>query len=160
MPATVFASTGGRKYHFDKACKAFESAQMLSDMDCGCDTYCTHRLPVMHGLVRMSSTKAAMDGKLPCLVCVPAHLRELPEAETFGHEPASNDVDYWGETNDDLPVCARCTRTVRAWLPEVIGQHPDGRVITAEDRRVSFEVAVLWPCTSAIVLGLVPRPAE
>ncbi|MFE9448334.1 hypothetical protein [Streptomyces sp. NPDC006739] len=84
----------------------------------------------------------------------PAPTELGPSAEDFGHQPVSNDVDYWGETNDDPPVCARCTRTVRAWLPVVIGQHPDGRVITTEDRRVSFEVAVLWPCTSAIVLGL------
>ena len=82
-----------------------------------------------------------------------------PSAETFGHEPTSSDVDYWGETTDNPPVCARCTHTVRAWLPVVIGQRPDGSVITRDaEQRTAFEVAVLWPCTSAVVLGLAPRP--
>ena len=157
MGAIVFASAGSRKYHFNQDCKAFHSAQELSDLDCGCDTYCTHRMPVMHALVRMSATKAAMDGKLPCLHCVPQHLRELPDTEHFGHQPVSNDVDYWGETTDDLPVCARCSRWISAWSPVVIGQEPNGRVITSGEQRVRFEIAVLWPCTSAIVLGLADR---
>ncbi|TXJ78587.1 hypothetical protein E2C11_16400 [Streptomyces lavendulae] len=79
-----------------------------------------------------------------------------PCPETFGHKPVSNDVDYWGETTDDPPVCARCarcTRTIRAWMPVVVDQRPDGRVIT-RDQWISYEVAVLWPCTSAIVLDL------
>lgn len=139
MPATVFASAGGRKYHFDKDCKAFEGAQTLSDLDCGCDTYCTHRLPVMHGLIRMSSTKAALDGKLPCLGCVPKHLRDLPETQHFGHQA----TEFFG-----VMVCARCTTWDRNyWLDEWGNDHRSER----------YPVPVAWPCTSAIVLGLAPR---
>ena len=133
MGAIVFASAGGRKYHFDKGCKAFDSAQMLSDWDCCCGDYCTHRSPVLHALVRMSATKAAMDGKLPCLACVPQHLRELPETENFGHEPM--DVITNGKLR--AVACARC----RQW--DIYGY--------------SREASVRWPCTSAIVLGLVAR---
>ncbi|MBI0296761.1 hypothetical protein JBE04_20430 [Streptomyces sp. PRKS01-29] len=132
MTAIVFASAGGRKYHFDKQCKAFDNAQMLSDLDCGCDTYCTHRLPRMHGLQRMSSTKAAMDGKLPCLTCVPPHLREMPKTETFGHEPIELDGDHF---------CARCRNH---------GFDEDGD---------PWSYPTLWPCTSAAVLGIVERGA-
>lgn len=132
MPATVFSSVGGRKYHFDKGCKAFESAQMLSDWDCCCGDYCNHRSPVMHGLVRMSSTRAAVDGKLPCLACVPAHLRELPETEDFGHRPVEIQGDHF------------CTRCRTPYIDDAETQ----------------SYPTLWPCTSAIVLGLVPRPTE
>jgi hypothetical protein len=139
MPAIVFASAGGRKYHVDRNCKAFESAQMLSDLDCGCDTYCTHRLPRMHAGVRMSSTKAAMDGKLPCLACVPTHLRELPETESFGHEPTRG-ISLFGVAET---VCQRCTE----WGVFYVRGNDD-----------FSPVQILWPCTSANVLGLVPRP--
>ncbi|MDH6610245.1 hypothetical protein M2164_005880 [Streptomyces sp. SAI-208] len=133
MGAIVFTSAGSRKYHFDKGCTAFHSAQELSDLDCGCDTYCTHRMPRMHSLVRCSATKAAMDGKLPCLACVPQHLREMPQSEHFGHEPM-NVI-----TNGKLRavVCARCQQL------DIYGY--------------SREASVRWPCTSAIVLGLVDR---
>lgn len=138
MGAIVFASAGGRKYHFDKGCKLFEAAQILNDLDCGCDTYCNHRMPRLHGLVRMSATKAAMDGKLPCLACVPTHLRELPDVETFGHEPMWADFGQCvvdpGACNcpyhDEQQACTRCRH----------GRQP-----------------VQWPCTSAVVLGLVNR---
>lgn len=138
MGAIVFSSAGSRKYHFNKGCKAFESAQMLSDWDCGCDTYCTHRMPRMHGLVRMSATKAAIDGKLPCLACVPEHLREMPDAEDFGHWPTRG-ISLNSLCDD---VCQRCTEP-GAWY---------GRGV---DEMTPVHIA--WPCTSALVLGLVQR---
>ncbi|QLJ06787.1 hypothetical protein HZZ00_37805 (plasmid) [Streptomyces sp. NEAU-sy36] len=91
----------------------------------------------------MSITKAAMDGKLPCLVCVPEHLREVRTADDFGHKPIP-----WlaGQT-----VCARCkTRSRRYSLDEWGNDHSHGPYLDP----------VLWPCTSAIVLGLVPRNTE
>jgi hypothetical protein len=141
MGAIVFASAGSRKYHFDKDCTAFHSAQNLSDLDCGCDTYCTHRMPRMHSLVRMSATKAASDGKLPCLSCVPQHLREFgPAAEDFGHWPTKG-ISLTGLSET---VCQRCTEW-GVWYGD------------AHDLR---DVHILWPCTSAIVLGLAPRPCS
>ncbi|MFF1444189.1 hypothetical protein [Streptomyces sp. NPDC058295] len=136
MPAIVFVSGAGRKYHFDQQCKAFQTAQELSDLDCGCDTYCTHRLPRMHPLIRMSSTKAAIDGKLPCLTCVPPHLRELDASDSFGHEPTTG-ISLFGLAET---VCQRCTEW-GVWYG------------SADDLR---PVHILWPCTSAVVLGLVP----
>jgi hypothetical protein len=138
MGAIVFTSAGSRKYHFDKACTAFHSAQELNDLDCGCDTYCNHRLPRMHGLRQMSATKAAIDGKLPCLACVPEHLRELPESEGFAHEPTVG-TSLFGLAEQ---VCQRCTEW-GVWYGTVTEMRP---------------VHIPWPCTSAIVLGLVPRP--
>jgi len=157
MGAIVFASAGGRKYHFDKGCKAFEFGQQLNDWDTPDDAYlASWNYPSLHALVRMSATKAAMDGKLPCLACVPEHLREMPDTEDFGHEPVQHDREFFGEMSDDPPVCARCSRTIRGWFPVVIDQELSGRVIT-QDQYISYEIAVLWPCTSAVVLGLAPR---
>jgi hypothetical protein len=149
MGAIVFSSAGSRKYHFNQGCKAFESAQMLSDLDCGCDTYCNHRMPVMHGLVRMSATKAAIDGKLPCLACVPEHLREMPDSDDFGHRPVpvthlGNIFTRWSNCQschdeETEQVCIRCVEFDARQLFR-IPTHP-----------------VHWPCTSAIVLGLAER---
>lgn len=139
MGAIVFSSAGSRKYHFNQGCKAFESAQMLSDLDCGCDTYCNHRMPVMHGLVRMSATKAAIDGKLPCLACVPEHLREMPDSEDFGHEPFG--------PYDGILICVRCYTTATRCSVDAFEQ----------PHRLRVRDVVPWPCTSAIVLGLVER---
>jgi hypothetical protein len=83
----------------------------------------------------------------------PAPTELGPSAEDFGHQPVSNDVDYWGETNDDPPVCARCKVTIRALTPVIVDVDRYGRRIT-EEQWVSYEEAVPWPCTSAIVLGL------
>lgn len=60
--------------------------------------------------------------------------------DDFGHEP----FEY-----DGVPICARCyTTEVRC-------------SVDAFDtpRRLAVRRAVFWPCTSAVVLGLVPRPA-
>lgn len=77
-------------------------------------------------------------------------------SETFGHEPVSTDVDYWGETTDDPPVCGRCSRTVRALTPVIVDVDMQGRRVT-EEQWITYPESVRWPCTSAIVLGLAPR---
>lgn len=81
----------------------------------------------------MSSTKAALDGKLPCLACVPAHLRQMPDTDAFGHEPVWIDGDWF---------CARCR---------------DRGFDVHGDRWI---YPTLWPCTSAVILGLVPRQSR
>ncbi len=142
MSAIVFATTASRKYHFDQQCKAFHNAQDLNDWDCCCGDYCNHRGPVLHSLVRMSSVKAALDGKLPCLRCVPAHLRTMPlpeDDEYFGHEPVKG-ISLFGLSET---VCQRCTE----------------RGVWYGDANELRDVHILWPCTSAIVLGLEPRPS-
>ena len=138
MGAIVFTSAGSRKYHFDQDCSAFHSAQLLSDADCGCDTYCTHRMPRMHSLKRATASGAAIDGKLPCLACVPVHLREMADTEDFGHWPTRG-ISLNSLADD---VCQRCTEW-GVWYGN------------ADDLR---PVHIPWPCTSAIILGLAPRP--
>lgn len=145
MPAIVFASAGGQKYHFDMRCKAFELGQQLNDVDTPDDAYlASWAYRKLHPLKRMSSTKAAMDGKLPCLACVPAHLRDLPETGTFGHEPV---LSAWGIVfGEDNTVCKRCRKRSMPVEDDYGNTHP------GQLEQVS------WPCTSAIVLGLAPRP--
>lgn len=144
MGAIVFTSAGSRKYHFAEGCSAFHSAQALSDADCGCDIYCTHRMPRMHSLKRMSAAKAAMDGKLPCSACVPQHLRELQAPDAFGHEPIWTDGGYCGGCEGcgdtaEREVCARCLRMIHPLLGP---------------RRLD---SVEWPCATAVALGLASR---
>ncbi|MEU4947682.1 hypothetical protein [Streptomyces lavendulae] len=61
-------------------------------------------------------------------------------AETFGHEPRLGFVDGRALSN----VCARCSISVT---------HYDEAYQPSRWTR-----PVRWPCTTAIVLGLVPAP--
>jgi hypothetical protein len=64
----------------------------------------------------------------------------VSKPETFGHEP----FEY-----DGVPICTRCyTTSVRCSLDAF-----------EVPRRSAVRLPVPWPCTSAVVLGLVPRPA-
>jgi hypothetical protein len=80
-----------------------------------------------------SPQRAAERGKLPCLHCVPAALRVFPplHGQDFGHRPVVRFVDGRALNR----VCARC-----------ITNTPTG------------VWGVRWPCTSAVVLGLISRP--
>ncbi|MEW2070054.1 hypothetical protein, partial [Streptomyces sp. NPDC007346] len=62
-----------------------------------------------------------------------------PATETFGHEPTCG-ISLFGLAET---VCARCTER-GVWYGDANELRP---------------VHILWPCTSAIVLGLAPRPA-
>jgi hypothetical protein len=145
MGAIVYASASPRAdtYHFDRKCTFLVYGQELNDWDCGCDWGCGHRGPQIHRIDRLSDNKATIDLRLwPCRYCVPAHLRRFPPSETFGHEPFTCD-DGTGRV-----LCARCVRKKRPFSWDV-----DGEKITG----FTF-LPVRWPCTSAIVLGLAPRP--
>lgn len=63
-----------------------------------------------------------------------------PSAETFGHEPF---------VYDGVPICRRCYVNVTRCSVDAF----------EEAHRLRVREAVLWPCTSAVVLGLEPRPA-
>ncbi len=87
---------------------------------------------VCHAVLPTAIEQAAGTGKTPCARCKPP----LAAASSFGHEPVTN--PHFG------PVCARCLTGVT---------HYD------EAYRPSRWVKpTLWPCTSAVVLGLAPRP--
>lgn len=75
---------------------------------------------------------AAACGKLPCLRCIPAALRVFPPlyGQTFGHEPVFIMGDHF---------CARCRTRDH-------DEYGDPR-----------SYPTLWPCTSAVVLGLASR---
>lgn len=137
MGAIVFASTWG-KYHFNRQCSGLRAAQDLSDWDCWDGDHCRHDHPRPSVVKRMSDTKARLDGKQPCLKCVPQHLRTFDNTgDTHGHEPVDEYADRPGITRI---VCARCI----TWTPMPSVGLQCGRRVD-------------WPCTSAIVLGLAPR---
>lgn len=68
----------------------------------------------------------------------PAMPELIPSEDDFGHRPTKG-ISLFGLSE---VVCQRCTEH-GVWYG------------TAEELR---DVHILWPCTSAIVLGLVPRP--
>ncbi|MGW5173199.1 hypothetical protein ACWERY_02375 [Streptomyces sp. NPDC004082] len=121
--------THGSKYHTDGKCPRLVSGEMLHDWDG--DDYGGSFLAGGYRIVS-NIHDAIMRGKLPCLGCVPADLREYPPlyGQTFGHRP----VEVFGEQ-----CCARCRdRGIDEYGDPWI--HP-----------------TIWPCTSAVILGLVPR---
>jgi hypothetical protein len=141
MNATVYTTAGGRRFHADRWCRALESGRNLADTDCGCDEYCRHRMPQRHALDPRVPRVAVQRGFTACRVCVPRAFALPPTGETYGHEP----VDEYAGTPEGARglsriVCARCIRWTR-W----------------REVRLYCGRRVDWPCTSAIVLGLVPR---
>lgn len=136
--STVYV-THGRKYHTDPACPRMINGENFHDWEGDIDygggfTAGTYRRE------DPSPQYAAMRGKLPCLGCVPAEERVFPPlyGQDFGHEP----FEY-----DGVPICARCyTTEARCSIDAFDAPH-----------RQIVRVVVLWPCTSAIILGLVNR---
>ncbi|MEU5476703.1 hypothetical protein [Streptomyces mirabilis] len=130
--------THGRKYHTDPDCPRMLGGEYLHDWD-GDGHYDTGFTAGSYRIADPSAQYAAMRGKLPCLHCVPAELRVFPPlyGQTFGHRPVIGFIDGRALTR----VCARC-HTLRPNGPRFFG--------TAKE-------PVRWPCTSAHVLGLVPR---
>jgi hypothetical protein len=136
MSATVYTTLAGERFHFDRECRALNAGQMLNDWDCG--DYCNHQHPQEHPKRTRSNLGATLLGYTACRVCVPRAFALPATGGTYGHEP----VDEYADTpfRTERIVCARCTRWTR-W-PDV---------------GLSVGQRVAWPCTSALVLGLVPR---
>jgi hypothetical protein len=146
MGATVYTTARGRRFHAIHWCRALESGQMLSDWDYDYEfpPPSGTRLPQVHAVKRRSSISAAHHGYTACRVCVPPALALPPSGETYGHELIDQ---YAGTPEGDRgvsnAVCARCS--VWEWDPAL---------------RLNFGFPVRWPCTSAVVLGLVLRPEK
>lgn len=145
VPATVHTTDVGTNYHHTADCSALVNGQAFFDADCGEDV-CHHRHPQPHAIREIPLADAVALFKWPCPFCFglmssdafengllpPAMIP--PSAETFGHEPI---------TYDGAVICKSCYLGSRDWHRR------------EEPRRV-----VSWPCTSAYVLGLVPRPVQ
>ena len=132
--------THGRKYHTNPACPLMINGEDLHDW--GGDDYGGGFTSGAYRRDDPNPQHAAMRGKLPCLHCVPAELRVFPPlyGQTFGHEPTKG-ISLFDQSAE---VCQRCEER-GVWY-----SHGDDELTP---------VRVPWPCTSAIVLGLVPRPA-
>lgn len=131
MSATVYATFGGLRYHGSPECSALVSGQELNDWDCPGD-YCLHTHARTHAAVETTVTEALGAGKTPCLACLPAVGAGLARSaceEDFGHEPVWIEGDMF---------CRRC------------------RTRGVDDDGDPWTYPRLWPCTSAVVLGLVP----
>jgi hypothetical protein len=141
--------THGRKYHTDDKCPLMVGGEELWDGD-GEDYF--HAAGSFRRTER-DAQYAAACGKLPCLHCVPAEQRAFPplSGQTIGHKPVDLGTaihEAWTNhsacqscrARTTALVCARCMEfdTNRMWK---IPAHP-----------------VHWPCTSAVVLGIEPRP--
>jgi hypothetical protein len=137
-PATlVYTTAGGRRFHGDQRCQKLLSAQALSDWDYNYEfpPPSGARLPRQHAITPSSPQAAALAGYTACQACVPPALALPATGETYGHKPLT-EPDLWGKPQ---LVCARCTEGGARW---------------GWDNRL---IRVFWPCTSAVVLGLVPR---
>lgn len=139
---TVYATSGGRRFHRYNYCPALHNGRTLWTFNP------REWVPGMpqamltngHPLRESTFIAALGDGKTPCHACMPgsdARLARSSSEDDFGHWPTRGiSLGYLADT-----VCQRCTES-GVWYGD------------ADDLR---PVHIAWPCTSAIVLGLAPR---
>lgn len=129
----VFTTAGGTRYHADYWCPALNNGREFWAARAG--DYGGREPGPLYPLKRRSTLSAQQFSYTACLVCVPPAdaLPPLPfiTGQTHGHEPVT-ETGYYGPEQ----VCARCT------FPFAV------------------QLSVPWPCTSALVLGLVEREAS
>jgi hypothetical protein len=124
----VFHTHGGRRYHATRNCPALQAGQDLWDTDDWSG----------YAIREETTQQAANRGKTPCVTCKPVVVDVPLFGETFGHEPVRDPIagaHGWPQ----FDVCARCS-----WGDVYYDGSP-----------VKERVSVAWPCTSAVVLGLV-----
>lgn len=139
---TVYASEGGSRFHSSRLCNAFLAAQELWRFD---PMQWVPGMPQImlsngHRLDEMSIVTAMGRGKEACSLCFPG----LRAAWYRGS--SENDYGHWPTRGISLnsladDACQRCTEW-GVWYGDANSLRP---------------VHVAWPCTSAVVLGLVPR---
>jgi hypothetical protein len=144
MSATVYTTAGGARFHFDRQCWALMTGREVSGYLAFERGYGYDDRRPLFVLRTRSNLGAALLGYTACRVCVPPALALPATGETYGHEPVRG---YLADRAGERWVCARCeSRQVRAYLDEWENPH-----------RWVRRSAVEWPCTSAVVLGLVSR---
>ncbi|MFJ3089087.1 hypothetical protein [Streptomyces sp. NPDC086838] len=139
---TVFATEGGRRFHQSRSCCALADGQSMWRFD---PQQWVPGMPQImlsngHSCREMSAVEAFGHGKEPCAECFPGQRAALYDGnceDDFGHEPTCG-ISLFGLAET---VCARCTER-GVWYGDANELRP---------------VHILWPCTSATVLGLAPR---
>lgn len=114
-------------FHGTPDCKPLRHGQDQWDADCW-DDVCTHRHPRPRRIREMPLTEALGKRKWPCAYCYPG------SAAALMISPCEEDFGHEPYHYDGAVICMRCYTVAK-------GRHE----------------VVYWPCTSAIVYGLVPR---
>lgn len=126
---TVYATRAGRAFHEKPTCRALLGGQLMND-SFKVFWLARNTSRILHRVESLRIVTAFGLGKGPCALCFP----ELRAAVFRGN--CEDDFGHEPFEYDGVPICARCFIEHR-----------------------SYREAVFWPCASAVVLGLVPRPA-
>lgn len=156
MNQPVYVTAGGARYHRTVDCRGLEAMQAINEEMGGLNWVPGAPYTVCHATEPVPAEQAAKRGKTPCAVCKPPL---AVAAEDFGHEPVTHEAEFFGETSDDKPVCARCSRTVREWTSYTVG-YDERAGVQWENGWVRYRDCIPWPCTSAVVLGLTDSTEE
>jgi hypothetical protein len=118
--------------HTDIDCTQMRSGRDQWDLDCW-DDICTHRHPRPRRILEVTFAEALgmSRHKWPCAYCMPG------SAAALATSPCEDDFGHQPYEYDGAVICRTC------YIP-----HKGHREV------------VYWPCTSAYVLGLVPRTLE
>ena len=139
-------STATRRtaYHRNRDCRRLNMGRDLWDTDCPYEYGCSHRHSAGPMTEKTLAEALGLDQRA-CAECFPGSQAALATAsceEDFGHQPIDEYADTEFEGKVSRIVCRRCVNYF----------------MTVDDVRLGQRVE--WPCTSAIVLGLVLRTEE
>lgn len=132
MHTHVYASKGGTRYHKTAKCRALLGGQLMNN-EFKVFWVARNAGRRLYRVETLIVTDALGQGKEPCTACFPDTRGSLYRGNCendFGHEPVWIDGDHF---------CARCRSR---------GQDEHGD---------PWSYPTLWPCASAVVLGLVTR---
>lgn len=140
-------STATRRtaYHRNRDCRRLNMGRDLWDTDCPYEYGCSHRHSA-GPMTEKTLAEALGLNQRACTECFPGSQAALATAsceEDFGHQPIDEyEGTEYAANGVSRIVCRRCIQWFRA---------VDG---------VQFGIHVAWPCTSAIIYGLVLRTEE
>lgn len=136
--STVYTTAGGVRFHADRWCWALATGREDAAWRAGEESWQDGASRWgLYPLRKVSAVAAIAEGRTACRVCVPPALALPATGHTYGHERMTG-IGWFGEPET---ICGRCTERGLYW-----GDSGNLR-----------PVHVMWPCTSAVVLGLAPR---